>query len=526
MFENMTVGKRIAVGFSIMIVLAVMVGGIGTWKASEVEVGVSDLNDTHLPLTLLMGKVADTAGEQELAATLFVIHGEERFMEIFNELDEKEDGYFQDLSSLISGDQFLVDSGWLAMIDELAAKHDIFVQAAKKMMVAAQTNDQELVATSADGVEESSQVFKQAVEDFNKTNSVEATAVAASSLSSSQSSKMVMSGLSIVILLVGASLAYLLTRAITKPLARAINDINEGAVQVASASSQVSAASQNLAEGASEQAASLEETSSSLEEVTAMTRQNAMNADQANILMQEASEVGGRANASMTELTSAMKEVVRASEDTSKIIKTIDEIAFQTNLLALNAAVEAARAGEAGAGFAVVADEVRNLAMRAAQAAKDTSSMIEGTLKRVQESTVLLGTTNEAFVGVSESSAKVSQLIAEIAAASKEQSLGVNQINTAVTEMDQVTQQNAAAAEESASASEELNSQAEVMRDTVADLAVLIGGNVTSRAGAPALQRLEASRRRAAVARRTPPQAHLAIPFVDEEDFVDFQGAV
>ncbi|MBU0681997.1 MAG: hypothetical protein KKD73_11315 [Proteobacteria bacterium] len=528
MFKNMTVGKKIAAGFTLMIVLAVLIGGVGTWKASEVEVDVKDLNETHLPLTLLMGKVAETAGDQDLAATMFVLHGEERFVADFNRLDELEDGYFQELTAHITADQDLVSGGWLAMIEKLAGQHDEFVQAAQKMMAAARAQDQVLIDSAADLLEKDAQVFKKSVADFNDINTNEAKAVAGAALAASQSSKVEMGILSVVILLVGSVLAYLLTRAITKPLSQAINDINEGATQVAVASGQVSSASQSLAEGASEQAASLEETSSSLEELTAMTRQNAENAAQANVLMQEATVVGGRANASMAELTSAMKEVTRASEDTSKIIKTIDEIAFQTNLLALNAAVEAARAGEAGAGFAVVAAEVRNLAMRAAEAAKNTSNLIEGTLKRVQESSVLVGSTNEAFAGVSLSSAKVSQLIAEIAAASKEQSLGVDQISTAVTEMDQVTQQNAAAAEESASASEELSSQAEVMRDTVADLAALIGGNAAFLANGPLVssQRVLPRRRQVSVPRRNTLTAQLAIPFADDEEFVDFQGAV
>jgi methyl-accepting chemotaxis protein len=207
-----------------------------------------------------------------------------------------------------------------------------------------------------------------------------------------------------------------------------------------------------------------------------MTRQNADNASQADGLMKEANQVVAQANESMMKLTGSMQEITKASEETSKIIKTIDEIAFQTNLLALNAAVEAARAGEAGAGFAVVADEVRNLAMRAAESAKDTAALIEGTVKKVSDGSELVTRTNEAFTQVAGSTSKVGELIGEIAAASNEQAQGIGQVNTAVSEMDKVTQTNAANAEESASASEEMSAQSEQLKEMINELLIMVGG--------------------------------------------------
>ncbi|MEN6621777.1 MAG: methyl-accepting chemotaxis protein, partial [Smithella sp.] len=216
-------------------------------------------------------------------------------------------------------------------------------------------------------------------------------------------------------------------RSISTPIQDAVNQMDEAASQIASASSQVSAASQSLAEGSSEQAAAIEETSSSLEEMASMTKQNAGNATHADSLMKQANEIVQKANASMASLTSSMKEISVASEETSKIVKTIDEIAFQTNLLALNAAVEAARAGEAGAGFAVVAEEVRNLAMRSADAAKNTSGLIEGTVNKIKDGSDLVTKTNEAFAEVAGSTSKVAELVGEIAAASQEQAQGIDQ---------------------------------------------------------------------------------------------------
>ncbi len=238
-----------------------------------------------------------------------------------------------------------------------------------------------------------------------------------------------------IIILVSAAalfLSFFIARSITRPINRIIEGLTDGADQVAAASSQVASASQSLAEGASEQAAGLEETSASIEEMASMTRQNADNARSTNEEAAAGTGLMKKARGSMKALVESIDEIAKTSEDTAKIIKTIDEIAFQTNLLALNAAVEAARAGEAGAGFAVVADEVRNLAMRAGEAAKNTSHLIEGTIKRVKEGSELVHQTDEAYREVALSLKRVADLVSEISAASSEQAQGIDQINKAV----------------------------------------------------------------------------------------------
>jgi methyl-accepting chemotaxis protein len=274
----------------------------------------------------------------------------------------------------------------------------------------------------------------------------------------------------LVLLLVAAFLSLLISRSLTGSICKVTDGLATGIDQVASAAGRILSSSRQWAEGASEQAASLEEASSSLEEIASMTRQNADNASQANQLIKGATEVVERADASMTLLTVSMREISGASEETQKIIKTIDEIAFQTNLLALNAAVEAARAGEAGAGFAVVADEVRNLAMRAAEAARNTAALIEGTVKKVKEGSDLVAKTNQEFKAVADIVNTSEGLIGEIAAASLEQAGGIGQVSQAIAGLDKVTQQNASDSEESASLATVMHSQAEQMRGFIAGL--------------------------------------------------------
>lgn len=341
-----------------------------------------------------------------------------------------------------------------------------------------------------------------------------------------------------ITLIIGIILAAFTARGIISLLSGVVKDMAVSSSQLNGAAGQISESSQSMAEGASEQAATLEETSSSLEEMASLTRQNAENAKQADSIMGEAKESMDTADDSMKKLTESMADIASASEETQKIVKTIDEIAFQTNLLALNAAVEAARAGEAGAGFAVVADEVRSLAMRAADSARDTSNLIDTTVEKVKNGNGLVSETSEMFYIAAKASEKVSTLITEIATASHEQATGIDEINSAVTEIDKVVQANAAGAEETASASEELTAQAAGMDDIVHDLENMVGINNNQKTG-PSVSRKQfyAEPQQTSAKKMTPKQlppasspkpeaskatsAEDVIPF-DDDDFQDF----
>lgn len=322
--------------------------------------------------------------------------------------------------------------------------------------------------------------------------------------------------------ILGVVLAIMITKSIVRPLTLAIADLSNGSSESSSAAEQVSSASQSLAEGASEQASSLEETSSSMEEITSMVAHNADVAKQTSEHARLASEAASDGVRSMSELRTgadsvndsakemeeAMNAIKESSDSISKIIKTIDEIAFQTNILALNAAVEAARAGEAGAGFAVVADEVRSLAHRAAEAAQETASLIEGSMERSARGVRVNQTVGENLRSVLEKAAvvenglkSISQTVGEVASSMQgleasvvEQQEGISQINTAITQVNDVTQTNAASAEEAASAAEEMNAQAVSLMEIVGTLTLMVSGKKPDTVMNPATPGSRASR--------------------------------
>ncbi len=303
-------------------------------------------------------------------------------------------------------------------------------------------------------------------------------------------SVIVIQGVLLLVLLAATVGTVLFTRRkVIGPLKQFAEVLGESAASIEGLASTVSAAASSIADQSSSQAAAAEESSASLEEITSMTRQNAEHTGLANSEMQHTKEIAERANTFMQEMTQAMTEILAASRETQKIVKTIDEIAFQTNLLSLNAAVEAARAGEAGAGFAVVADEVRNLALRSADSAKNTAELIANIVTSIENGSSLVERVTATFQEVAAGAGKVAVLISEITKANNEQSLGVTQISTGIHEIDRVTQESAAVSEEAASSAADMHHEARQLNAIVDQLYLVVEARERTRpaAAGPAL---------------------------------------
>jgi hypothetical protein len=314
------------------------------------------------------------------------------------------------------------------------------------------------------------------MQDFSKSDIKDCDTIAHETKTSLNRAESVVSTGLLCMIIVGVLLSWLITAGITKALMRMVADLSACSEQTASASQQVAGGAQSLADGTSKNAAALEETSASLEEMGAMVKQTAASTDSAAALASEGRQAGERGSQAMAELAKAIQAIKANADQTAKIVKTIDEIAFQTNLLALNAAVEAARAGDAGKGFAVVAEEVRNLAQRAGEAARNTASLIENSVKAADVGVSLAANVNDIVGQSTVASRKINDLVAEIASSARELAQGIDQISAAVRQMDKVTQSNAAAAEENSAVGEELSAQSQTLNDLVIGLDVMVRG--------------------------------------------------
>ena len=480
--KNMKLSTKLLGGFMGLAFLTAVVGTVGTLSIRSIDNADTELYEQNTVALAQTGKLKEDFQKMRnvfrdgmMNKFLFSKDASEQFSKV-KELDQSMQTSVGTMEKII-----VTDDLKQALAGVKTALSEYYPVRDKLSGLVGEGKQEEAVGLLQGDVAVYGKKLGEAIVRIDEMVLTQAKAKSDSNTANADRSILLMWLLTVVGTLAALALGFLSSRTIIKPIQRVADGLSEGAAQVAAASSQVASSSQSLAEGTSQQAASLEETSSSLEEISSMTRQNAENTAQCDqVLKDEAAPNFQVISDRIEKMKSAIQETVQASDETSKIIKTIDEIAFQTNLLALNAAVEAARAGEAGAGFAVVADEVRNLAMRAAEAAKNTSELIEGSNKRIKDASVLTEQVIEAIGENAKIAHRVTQLSEEIAAATQEQAHGLSQVNIAVSEMDKVTQQAAANAEESASAAEEMNAQAVQMEQHVHDLMAIIGGEDNS----------------------------------------------
>ena len=495
MFKNMTIGKKLTIINAGMIVAMILVGAFSLYSLAGLN------KTTQLIVSDPMPGISKMSGAQ---TELMAIRGDAwKYMADTNPTIKADAERSMEQSrgkvaqSLQQYESTITTADDRATFDKLKPAWQQFVDAYPGVLALSRAGKgqeamADWLANALPRLNAANDLF-QAEVDLNRKNG---DADAADSERTYSRSLWSMTILLALCSMCGGGAAFLIVRGLNLSLRRAVTELSEGAGQVASAAGQISSSSQALAQGSSEQAASLEETSASSEEINSMARKNAENSQSANVLVGQSQQKFTDTNQSLAAMVEAMGDIKASSDKVAKIIKVIDEIAFQTNILALNAAVEAARAGEAGMGFAVVADEVRNLAQRCAQAAKDTAALIEESIVKSNDGKTKVDQVAVAIRAITEESAKVKTLVDEVSLGSQEQTRGIEQIATALTQMEQVTQQSAANAEESAAAAEELTAQASTLMDVVGVLSAMVGGaEATSerRHVAPPMSRATAS---------------------------------
>lgn len=475
---ELTIRNRITLSFALVVVLTAGLGAFTYWRLQTISNLIPAIQDDALPGELFSASLTNIQRQNNLDLMRRLMSKDAAVVAKLDDTLHQGTANVQRAmekyaTTIVSDtDRRNFENVRLSILEYRKARD-------QALKLAQEGKQQEAIAYSESNVTPVLQKFFEAASVLYNYNANNATTRFTAMVEVIDSAKW---GLLIAIcatLLSAIACTFLTIRAINRVLNRMANNLSEGSSQMSATAQQLSSSSQSLAQGVSEQAASLQETSSSLEEVSSMTRKTAESAQLATQLSSQAKTSADRGNEAMGKVAQAIEAIQKASAETAKIVKTIDQIAFQTNLLALNAAVEAARAGEAGKGFAVVAEEVRNLAMRSAEAAKTTSSLIEGSVTSSASGVAIALEAGKRLSEIQVSVNEVNGLIAEIAAASQEQSQGIGQVAQAVQQMDLVTQSNAATSEESAAAAEQLSSQSAQLRSLVHQLDRLVNGSDT-----------------------------------------------
>ena len=483
-----TIGRRITTGFIIVLLITAALGGFALLKMFGLKQNIFDLGENTVPSLELVANIkAEVQNRMIAIQQLNDTLTPERRAELMKHLTDATD---KSVSFMKKYESLLSDAKDRELWSQETKLNDELTPIIAKTVDAIAKNGSATPQTQAAATAALEEILQKELDPAYTTliNAVQAdfdynvqlgSAAANTGKNSAASAVLFISIAIAVAIVVTLVIIWQVTTAVNKALGEITANLDRGALQTAAAARQVSMASNQLSSGASEQASSVEETSTSLEEMSSMIRSTADNAQKAKALATEARADAQNGTNTMEEMMAAMTAIDTSSAEVAKIVKNIDEIAFQTNILALNAAVEAARAGEAGAGFAVVADEVRSLAQRSAAAAKETAEKIEAAIANSRSGSQCSVRVGESLKQIAEKVAATDALVADIATAANEQAQGIQQVNTAMGQMDKVTQSNASSAEESASAAEELDAQAETMKDLVGQLRSLVGGAST-----------------------------------------------
>jgi methyl-accepting chemotaxis protein len=533
---SMTIGKRIGLGFAIAVAITASLGIVAYSCVQVISRNSERVTGDALPSVILSDKVDATLLEAQQRLVQHILATDPAQKQNLEEAMESSrqavDKMLDDYAAVIGSAQER------ELYDHIRAARDLYWNAREPVLALSRQNkNNEAVAMMYGQLEPLFQKLHAAtgaLTEFNEEDAADATREIQGTVAMARNS--VVWGVAVAVL-TATILGYLICRTIKTALTRMADTLGQGSAQVASAASQLSGSSQSLAQGASEQATALEETTAALKQMTTMTKRNSQTTLQAATAATQVKSGAGKGNETMNRMSSAIEAILASSAKTGKILRTIDEIAFQTNLLALNAAVEAARAGEAGRGFAVVAEEVRNLAMRSADAAKETAALIEESVASARNGAGISGEVVKSLDEIATTSTRLNDLVGEVSTASQEQSQAIQQVNGAVMQMDQVTQANASGAEESASAAEELASQAENLNGVVRELIRLVGGlsatpsgqggrrrgEFRSAAGSPRVRSHSRSQSHAAKASRTFPLDD--DPAGGPQDFSEFNDA-